>query len=542
MTDNEVLQHTRELIRDVCLFLEPEQKKYVAALQSLQGELSSPCVLAVAGKVKAGKSFLINALLGVDLAMTGSTETTATINVFKKGTPPSSDKPILCQWVDGREEWMPRSFLDALQGTSEDVLKQTARIDKLIFYLNDNPLLEDVTLVDTPGIGADVGDDGDAHQQHTDAYFCLRERHQQETVSLSNSADAVIYLFNTVPIETDKTFIASLYDNGNGLTALNGIGVLSKIDKNLDGLKYVDKYAGEFNKELFSIKPVSAAVSKYTPRRDQAIKLARELREGFPQEKSFRMSIGSESIFLLEKLPDCTIPAKRRKEILQEFAERDLPWSTFKLVALELYTRENVDEALDNLAAIGGIEPLRRLIYEHFFSRSRLLRIGKVLTSLMHILKDMEYGLPLEKEQADAVIKEEKKPETFSKFEECGTLSVVIRHEKPKVPDHTALQQKVQAFIKRVEKLQMEMADINNSYLAYRKATEARDQFSDDEFNELTALLTGKSSCLDCRQQQCYWRAAANLSAPNSIRQMVARIAVALYGKDIGRPGINIDT
>lgn len=531
MTDTEVLQHTQDLIHDVCRFLEPEQKKYVVALQTLQEELSSPCVLAVAGKVKAGKSFLINALLGVDLAMTGSTETTATINVFKKGTPPSADKPILCQWIDGREEWKPRSFLNALQGTGEDTLKQTAQIDKLIFYINDNPLLEDVTLVDTPGIGADVGDDGDAHQQHTDAYFRLRERHQQETVSLSNNADAVIYLFNTVPTETDKGFIASLYDNGNGLTALNGIGVLSKIDKNLESLQYVDKYANEFNKELFTIKPVSAAVCKYTPCRERAIQLGRELREGFPQEKGFRMSIGSESIFLMEKLPGCMISAQRRKEILQQFAERDLPWSTFKLVVSELYSHENVDEALANLIAIGGIGPLRQLINEHFFSRSRLLRIGKVLTSVMHILKDLEYGLPLQQEQPKDTSKVDAKP--FSKYEENGTLSIVVVHTKPTAPNRSELQEKIRTFVKRVEKLQLEMADINNSYLAYRKATSARGQFSEEEFSELTTLLTAKTSPQNSRQRQCYWRAVANMSAPNSIRQTVARVAVLMYGKAI---------
>lgn len=193
------------------------RNKYSLALKSLQDELKAPCVLAVAGKVKAGKSFLVNALLGVDIAMTGTTETTATVNIFKKGIPPSKEKPILCVFLDGHKEWVSKQYLDSLQGTSKESLERTDKIDRLIMYINDNPLLDYVTLVDTPGIGAEVGEDGDSHQIQTDAYFNLRERHQQDTINLSNTADAIIYLFNTVPTETDKNFLASLYNN----TALN---------------------------------------------------------------------------------------------------------------------------------------------------------------------------------------------------------------------------------------------------------------------------------------------------------------------------------
>ena len=54
--------------------------KYSLALKSLQEELKAPCVLAVAGKVKAGKSFLVNALLGVDIL---NSATLLSIKLFK---------------------------------------------------------------------------------------------------------------------------------------------------------------------------------------------------------------------------------------------------------------------------------------------------------------------------------------------------------------------------------------------------------------------------------------------------------------------------
>ena len=105
------------------------RNKYSLALNSLQEELKAPCVLAVAGKVKAGKSFLVNALLGVDIAMTGTTETTATVNIFKKGTPPSKDKPILCVFLDGHKEWVSKDILDSLQGTGKEALEKTGSTD-----------------------------------------------------------------------------------------------------------------------------------------------------------------------------------------------------------------------------------------------------------------------------------------------------------------------------------------------------------------------------------------------------------------------------
>ena len=45
----------------------------------------TPFTLAVVGQMRAGKSSLLNALIGSDLAVVGVNETTATINWFKYG-------------------------------------------------------------------------------------------------------------------------------------------------------------------------------------------------------------------------------------------------------------------------------------------------------------------------------------------------------------------------------------------------------------------------------------------------------------------------
>lgn len=68
------------------------------------------------GRVKAGKSTFINALLGVgeDLATVGTTETTATINYFRYGNPADPERPVRCYWRGGGYEDCSASFLHQL--------------------------------------------------------------------------------------------------------------------------------------------------------------------------------------------------------------------------------------------------------------------------------------------------------------------------------------------------------------------------------------------------------------------------------------------
>lgn len=507
-------------------------KPYVKEVESLAQSLFDPCVLAIAGKVKSGKSCLINALLGVDLAMTGNTETTATINVFQKGRPISPELPVLCQWVDGRKEWKPKSFLDSLQGKDPSVLQITANIDKLIFFVEGNPLLEDVILVDTPGIGADVGDDGDSHQIQTDAYFKLREKHQNETKDLSKEADAVIYLFNTVPTETDKDFLTALHDGGKGLSALNGVGVLSKIDKNLSQLDNLGKFSKEFESILFTIKPTSATIVKYLPTLEYAQRLRTTLRNGFDSKGWFENAVKIEKAFTMDNLPHCTIPVEERRQLLKDFAPIDLPWSTFRLIATELYNSEDVEETISKLRNISGIEELRNLIANHFFSRSRILRCNRILSDLMRILSEIQYSSYFNEIEYAVKIKQPCIANCSRLDEPYKTMVIdLIDRNIPDMDSILQMKEKILSIKHRIEDLQSEMADINDCYLAYQKTLSARNQFSENEFDELTDLLNGKVINCDCRQRQSYWSAIFNMSAPNSIRQIVAGIAKKRYNK-----------
>src|SRR5580704_8016747 len=103
-------------------------------LARLSGQVDQPCVVAVVGRMKAGKSSFINALLGEDLAKVGATETTATINYFRYGKA-NPARPVRCYWQNGSVTEEDRAFVDSLQGHDAETLRRASGIKYLEYHL-----------------------------------------------------------------------------------------------------------------------------------------------------------------------------------------------------------------------------------------------------------------------------------------------------------------------------------------------------------------------------------------------------------------------
>jgi ribosome biogenesis GTPase A len=144
-----LLRKSAEQLREAKL---PEE--LASHLELCAEQVYQPCTVAVVGQVKAGKSTFINALLGVDLAAVGTTETTATINYFRYGTT-TSPKPVRCIWRGGQEDYVDLDFVNNLQGNDIATLHRADGIDHLEYYV-PNHYLEQITLIDTPGAGSVV--------------------------------------------------------------------------------------------------------------------------------------------------------------------------------------------------------------------------------------------------------------------------------------------------------------------------------------------------------------------------------------------------
>ena len=80
-----------------------------------------------------------------------------------------------------------------------------------------------------------------------------------------------------------------------------------------------------------------------------------------------------------------------RKDVLNSFADHDLAWSSFALIAKELYYSDDISITLNKLKGVGGIHNLRNLIFDHFFKRSHMLRGNKVIEDLRGIINSIIY-------------------------------------------------------------------------------------------------------------------------------------------------------
>lgn len=118
----------------------------VARARALRDELDRPLLLAILGEFNAGKSTLVNAFVGADVAPMGILPTTATLNVLRGG----AERRVRVVRKDGTTR----------EGTWEDVkglLAEAEARGALIDHVEivfPSELLERVWVLDTPGSNA----------------------------------------------------------------------------------------------------------------------------------------------------------------------------------------------------------------------------------------------------------------------------------------------------------------------------------------------------------------------------------------------------
>lgn len=526
------------------------------SMAELGRQVGEPCVLAVVGKVKAGKSSLINNLLGTDLAAVGTTETTATVNWFRHGKP-DPDRPVRCVWRDGPPTSEPASFIAQLQGYNEETLKLASRIDRLEFRL-ERELLESVVVVDTPGLDADP----DEHQNKTADFLGvspqlradLRERHHDETQRLAQDADAVMYVFDPVVKNWEqKTLEQFQRVIQKGTTTFNSLGVLGKIDAFLEDIGDAPQFARSIEKGLGdavnAVVPVSAGLRQIAERlradsdaRQQVAALARSA----PPETLERL-LAIDELFVTEELPDGLPTPEQRTALLKL-----MPWTVLQAV-LKVMGRVELspDSAVDELERMGGFDELRGVIKRTFAARGRLLRSHRIVCEADRKLDQDAYPFVAKCRELDRA-DQDKRNRFLTYLQRLGKSSA--ERDRGVI---TEIREYVEATCGRVfreaeanghiQDVRLKLSQLKRQFEVYNEdvvllqlLAEQRKQFTPDEVEELESLfgkhrlelrdrLSVANPLSYARARQEHWRLRIPL-ARNVSHQMILEGAVRRYG------------
>ncbi len=185
-----------------------------AELAAIAERLELPLQLAVAGAVSAGKSTLINAILGRPVAAVDAGECTRVVTWYEYGPEPG----LLVEEVAGRVRHLrlPDTGLPENLGVpTEDVLRLRVRLPM--------PWLRTVTVIDTPGLNTV----GAATEEAT--------RRLLFGDAAAEHAQALLYVLRYVQrFDADTLTQFRALSAACGLTAVNTAAVLSQIDRRSD--------------------------------------------------------------------------------------------------------------------------------------------------------------------------------------------------------------------------------------------------------------------------------------------------------------------
>lgn len=134
-------------VANLCHRLQPQVSAPTAAgFAEVLRRLGAPLQVAVAGRIKSGKSTLVNALIGRRVAPTDVGECTRLVTRFQYGT---VDR-VEVVFTDGRKQVLPFAADCAIPAELGVNIEEVSHIEA---YLT-NAVLQGMTVIDTPGLGS----------------------------------------------------------------------------------------------------------------------------------------------------------------------------------------------------------------------------------------------------------------------------------------------------------------------------------------------------------------------------------------------------
>lgn len=342
-------------------------------LDSARQRVDEPLRVAIAGKVKAGKSTLLNALVGEEVAPTDAGECTKIVTWYGNGhryrvmIHPSEGDPA--DLTFSNQDGHLRIDLGEWQ------VEQASRLE----VSWPTRKLERMTLIDTPGM-ASLSVDVSAR---TTKFLTPDDA--------PSAADAVIYLMRYVH-ETDLRFLEAFHDDEPVTrTPINGIAVLSRADEvgnctegSMDVAERVaDRWRNDdrMRRMCQTVIPVAGLVAQAgTTLREHEFQLLRRL-AGAPAEELSALLLSADRFARRASTVD--VPPAQRQQLLSRMGLFGVRLGIGCLARGEVTSSPELAAAM---VAASGLERLRAVLAGQFETRSQVLKCRTALAMLEQVL------------------------------------------------------------------------------------------------------------------------------------------------------------
>jgi hypothetical protein len=341
-------------------------------LRASRDRLDEPLRVALAGRVKAGKSTLLNALVGERIAPTDAGECTRVVTWYRRGPVPR----VVLHGVDGAARPLP---VRRVRGELRLELTDAA-VEQVSRLVVDWPAagLGTATLIDTPGISSLSVENSARTTAFLDAGDQL------------SGADAVVFLTRQFQ-PADLTFLAAVQQACGGL-ATTTLSVLSRADDAGGGQLDALIAAGELARRTAELPAVRALSATVLPVAGLMALGGRTLRHGdFVAFRTLARADRADVETMLltaDRFRRPEVPVDLSAEVRAGLLSRFGLFGVRMAVALLRTGVADGPALADQLVARSGLAELQRVLAVQFTERGDQLKAATALRLLERLLRE----------------------------------------------------------------------------------------------------------------------------------------------------------